>query len=144
MRLTLLLLMLSPVTMAAPGAPNPNAEKPVRRPSDEERGKELWVRHCLACHGAENRGDGPAAASLVTPAPDLVGKVVEDEETNRLVLKGKGAMPGFESSFDRFDAKRVLQYMKSLPKKPTDGTKPAPAPVAPPVEPDPDAGDAAP
>ena len=34
-------------------------------------GEELFERYCSACHGASGRGDGPVAASLSTPPPDL-------------------------------------------------------------------------
>ena len=38
-------------------------------PPDVQRGKTVYERHCLACHGARGTGDGPHAASLtVSPA----------------------------------------------------------------------------
>lgn len=36
--------------------------------TNEYAGAELYARHCASCHGAEMRGDGPAAAGLL-PAP---------------------------------------------------------------------------
>ena len=34
-------------------------------------GKEMYVNHCAACHGADAKGDGPAAAALKTAPADL-------------------------------------------------------------------------
>lgn len=34
-------------------------------------GKDLYLRFCAACHGAEGRGDGPVAASFKVEVPDL-------------------------------------------------------------------------
>ena len=34
-------------------------------------GQELYDRYCSACHGAEARGDGPVAATLNKPVPNL-------------------------------------------------------------------------
>ena len=34
-------------------------------------GKDLYQRFCASCHGAEGRGDGPAAASFKVEVPDL-------------------------------------------------------------------------
>ena len=34
-------------------------------------GHRYFVRYCSACHGAEGRGDGPAAAALQSPPADL-------------------------------------------------------------------------
>lgn len=34
-------------------------------------GRVLYLTYCQGCHGPEGKGDGPAAASLRTPPPDL-------------------------------------------------------------------------
>ena len=36
-------------------------------------GKELFLKHCAACHGKNGMGNGPAAGSLKTPPTDLTG-----------------------------------------------------------------------
>ncbi|MCB9677349.1 MAG: cytochrome c [Alphaproteobacteria bacterium] len=90
------------------------AAQPTTRPSDEQRGETLYRRHCVSCHGVRNGGQGPATTALVHLVPALQGKVEPNEVGIKAVLKGKGAMPGFEASFDRADAVRVLKYMKSL------------------------------
>lgn len=85
-----------------------------KRPTDEERGQELYDRHCFQCHGARVDGQGPATTALVRPVPSLVNAVKVDDATVQVVLRGKGVMPAFETSFDRADARRVLQHMKRL------------------------------
>jgi high-affinity iron transporter len=45
-----------------------NLQLAPRAPPDVARGKALYATHCAACHGAEGRGDGPAAKGL-EPAP---------------------------------------------------------------------------
>lgn len=95
-----------------------------RRPSDAERGRELWERHCMACHGTHARGDGPATAQLVAEVPSAEGVVTRDnvDDFVDVVLRGKGAMPGYEASFDRYDARRVLRTMGSLASRPVGAT----------------------
>ena len=102
------------------------AGMPTKRPTDEERGKELYDRHCLACHGSDARGQGPATESLVAKVPNLKGTVVADKATIAIVQNGKGAMPSYEASFDCDDTRRVLLWMARLPYEP-----PAPAPTKP-------------
>ena len=101
---------------------NAEAEVPTKRPSDMERGQTLWERHCWQCHGATNAGDGPATTDLVAAVPPLIGELKVNEATARLILRGKGSMPGFEQSFDLQDARRVLMYQVSLT---AAGPKPA-------------------
>ena len=105
--------------------------QPPKRPSDEERGLELYERHCWQCHGERNRGDGPATESLVHTVPNLSGgQTAADDPTVALVLRGKDAMPAFEASFDDADARRVLKFMASLgDRKSLTGSKPKPAPA---------------
>lgn len=37
----------------------------------EDFGRELYLRHCAACHGSDGTGGGPAAAALKTAPSDL-------------------------------------------------------------------------
>jgi len=34
-------------------------------------GKEMFAQYCATCHGADGKGNGPAASSLKTAPPDL-------------------------------------------------------------------------
>jgi|CXWL01.1.fsa_nt_gi mono/diheme cytochrome c family protein len=44
-----------------------------RGPGAPSSGAVLYARYCASCHGVTARGDGPVAAALRTPAPDLTG-----------------------------------------------------------------------
>lgn len=92
------------------------AEKSSKRMGDEQRGKLLYERNCLMCHGSTGAGDGPAAASLVGGVPDLRGRVDNDrlDELAAVVLAGRGAMPSYEATFDTYEAKRALRHMIRL------------------------------
>ena len=106
------------------------AGRPSKRPSDDDRGRELYDRHCVACHGVAVAGDGPAAAAMVRPVPNLQAALTSDKVDGYVdaVYVGKGAMPGFEATFDKADARRVLAWAAQL----AAGTAPPPpgAPAA--------------
>ena len=61
-------------------------------------GKEMYTEYCAACHGADGKGTGPAAAALKAPPADLTtlakrsegGKYPRDHVAN-LLREGKGA-----------------------------------------------------
>ncbi len=91
-------------------------QQPAKRLPDLERGEELYLRHCVQCHGVTGAGDGPATAALVAPVPDLRGGVEKSDldEIAKIVLAGRGAMPAFEMSFDRYDARRALRYLDKI------------------------------
>ncbi len=111
--------------VAVSAASSVRAEPPTKRPTDVQRGRELYDRHCFQCHGRNNDGDGPATLALVHPVPALGGKIKTDDAAVLLVLRGQRAMPGFEASFDRADARRVLKHMTKLG---TKGGTPPPEP----------------
>lgn len=117
-----------------------------RRPSDRERGEELYVRHCEACHGENGRGDGPATADLVVPVPSAHDVVTHDnvDDFVTVVLQGRGAMPAYAAVFDKYDARRVLRVMASRSARPQARVDDAPARVEPDADTDTDGPAAAP
>ncbi|MBW1878556.1 MAG: cytochrome c [Deltaproteobacteria bacterium] len=90
--------------------------KPSKRLSDEAKGRLLYERHCIQCHGPDTAGDGPATEALVVEVPDLTGQVVREERDQdaELVLDGHGGMPSFLNSFDLYDARRIMRHMYRL------------------------------
>lgn len=65
--LGVLILVVSTV-----GAQNkPAVDKPPARRTIAASGKQTYTQYCAACHGADARGNGPAAFALKTPPPDL-------------------------------------------------------------------------
>jgi len=53
------------------GNPNVKVEKVPVRQTGTVSGKELYLDHCAVCHGADGKGNGPAAPALKTAPPDL-------------------------------------------------------------------------
>jgi len=48
-------------------------ESALRDTPGTDRGAQVFAAYCAVCHGPAGKGDGPAAAALVPPPPDLTG-----------------------------------------------------------------------
>jgi len=72
MRASLFLsLLLMAALCASPSQTNSAASKPDQSARNPFEGAKIFQQHCAACHGADGRGHGPAAAALKHDVPDL-------------------------------------------------------------------------
>lgn len=106
--------LLVGLALLASSAGGALAGMPSTRPSDRERGREIWLESCWQCHGESGKGDGPAAAAFAGGVPTLVGKVppAEYDRLVTVVLDGRGRMPAFREDIDKHDARRILVYLQ--------------------------------
>ena len=122
--LLLIIALLSPMVASA--------KQPTKRPTDEKRGETLFQQNCWQCHGKRGKGKGPLAESLGGPLKPISQRYQTEEYSDlvKVILQGKGAMPGFDQVMNRADARRILIWLedarvtkKKKPKKPKKPTK---------------------
>jgi putative copper resistance protein D len=82
-------------------------------------GAKLYATHCAVCHGAEGRGDGPAAAGLDRPPADLTAKHASDHTAGDLfwwVTHGIPGtpMPGFGHRLSEEERWDLINYLRAL------------------------------
>jgi cytochrome c oxidase cbb3-type subunit 2 len=106
----------------------------------QPRGKAVYEKHCVECHGSAGKGDGPAAMFL-TPRPrdfttgkykirtTETGTPPTDEDLTGSVRRGLHgtAMPAWDRILSDADVADVVQYIKSL--SPQFATPPKPVVV---------------
>jgi mono/diheme cytochrome c family protein len=80
--LGLLLIGLGISRAGAPQPPTTVKKVPVRE-TTSLAGKDLFHEYCAVCHGADGKGNGPAASALKVAPPDLT----------RISLKNGGKFP---------------------------------------------------
>lgn len=95
-----------------------------------EKGATVYVRYCVSCHGPGARGDGPLAADLRVPVPDVTtlaarsGGRFPEARVVRIIrngesLRGHGTpdMPAWGDAFKRTegtDAKTPAEAIRNL------------------------------
>lgn len=122
-----LLALVGPLALAQP-RPDPAAAT---------KGAIVYVRYCVSCHGPGARGDGPLAADLRVPVPDMTtlaarnGGRFPEARVERIIqsgelLRGHGTadMPAWGDAFKRTEGtgtstpqeaiRNLTQYLWSL------------------------------
>ncbi len=77
----------------------------------------LFKANCVQCHSANGSGD--TAAGKAFHAKDLRSAEVQkqtDEELTEVITKGKGKMPAFGAKIKPDDVKKLVTYLRELPK----------------------------
>ncbi|HEX9817987.1 MAG TPA: c-type cytochrome [Methylomirabilota bacterium] len=93
-------------------------------PRELASGRQLYVTHCVVCHGEAGRGDGPSAAGFATKPSDLAdGRLMNplpDDFIVNVILRGGPAeglspgMPPFGAYLGEAQARDITAYLRSL------------------------------
>jgi len=132
----------APAEQAAPTPPAPAPEALAPGPEaaaggamlgDAQKGKVIYDTYCVACHGPQGKGDGPAAASLTKkPANHSDGNYMNplpNEELFKVVKEGGASigksnlMPAWGATLQDDQVKDVLAYVRSLANPPYAGPR---------------------
>ncbi len=85
-------------------------------------GAALYPQHCASCHGAEGRGDGPAAKGLRIPPADLTQEHLWAHSDGELFwwlshgivsAEGEVAMPGFSGTLSDDQIWHLIDYVRA-------------------------------
>jgi mono/diheme cytochrome c family protein len=101
------------------GLPAPAGLLAQEYPADVSRGKTIYERHCLTCHGPRGFGDGPGAL-LLTIAPTNFhrpGSFLKSDETLLRMIEHGGVFSPMHSWRGRLtdgEMQDVLAYIRTL------------------------------
>ena len=92
-----------------------------------EKGKKVYFKRCVWCHGVEGGGDGPSADRLFTRPRNFIqgtfkirttdsGQLPKDEDLLKTVKNGLpgSAMPAWGEFLKEDEIKAVIQFVKTL------------------------------
>jgi mono/diheme cytochrome c family protein len=88
---------------------------------DPTKGKATYEKHCMACHGPQGKGDGPAGKMLKPPAADFTSaesKKKPVDDIRRIIEDGKAgtAMTAWKAQLSSNDITDIVAYVDSLRK----------------------------
>ncbi len=101
-------------------APARAAKKRNPFPPDAEAlaaGKKVFIANCLACHGVNGKGDGPAAVNFSPRPKDLSDPRVSSQTDGELfwkVTEGRKPMPTYEKLITEANRWKVIDYVRTL------------------------------
>lgn len=103
-----------PVPFAARFATNPTPDTP----ETAAAGRAIYQRLCVICHGAQGRGDGPAAFTLNPRPLDLAVHVPLHAPGEHFHWISEGiagtSMPGWKSQLSETERWQVVRYLYEL------------------------------
>ena len=127
------LLGLSLIAFAADSsewkAPSRAARKKNPIESNEKTiaaGKEVYAANCESCHGPKGLGDGPAAKALEKHPGNLSDPKMWDQADGELfwkITEGRAPMPSFDKTLTEEQRWEVINYVRTLAKKPEKPAK---------------------
>ena len=89
------------------------------------KGKALYTKECLSCHGPAGNGDGPAVKDLEKKPGDLSSPKLWEQTDGALFFKvteGRKPMPSMEKAFTEDERWLVINYVRTLTPKPASQT----------------------
>lgn len=83
------------------------------------RGKKVYIKECLSCHGKKGKGDGPSVATLEKSPGDLTSSKVQSQTDGELfwkITEGRKPMPSTKTSLTEEERWQVINYVRTLKK----------------------------
>ncbi len=88
-----------------------------KSPESLARGREMYVLHCLVCHGKQGRGDGPVGQKFVPQPMELNLDYVQLQPDGQLfytISHGSIAMPFYRQAMPAEDRWHLVNYIKEV------------------------------
>lgn len=88
---------------------------------EAEKGKEVYEKNCVVCHGAQGKGDGPTGKLIVPRATDFTSKASKRKSDAQLLLaiqegRSPSAMTAWKGKLSEQEIHDVLAYVRALSK----------------------------
>ncbi len=105
--------------------------------ADKDNGKNLYLAHCVGCHGEKGISTMPQTPNLARLEPrfDQLPPTLMDPILIGIVRSGRAAMPAFLGILKDGEIRDVISYVDNLPPLPPLPLVPTTVPHLPPLLP---------
>jgi len=91
---------------------------PIRKsPQSRARGRQMYERHCLVCHGEQGRGNGPVGRQFVPQPMELNLDYVQLQPDGQIfytISHGSIAMPFYRQAIAAEDRWHLVNFIKEV------------------------------
>ena len=91
--------------------------QPLTQSGDPQKGKAIYERHCVTCHGPGGKGDGPIGQALIPPAANLTFLGKQSDQTILDTLRNGRpgtAMPAWKDDLNALELNHLLSFLRTL------------------------------
>ena len=88
-----------------------------KSPESLARGRQMYETHCLVCHGAQGRGNGPVGRKFVPQPMELNLDYVQLQPDGQLfytISHGSLAMPFYRQAIPTVDRWHLVNFIKEI------------------------------
>jgi mono/diheme cytochrome c family protein len=76
--------------------------------------KDLYIRNCARCHGADGAGQTEVGQKLDVPDLSISGKRTSAAKIARVIANGKDEMPAFGKKLNKKQIASIAAYVRKL------------------------------
>jgi cytochrome c oxidase cbb3-type subunit 3 len=76
--------------------------------------KDLYVRNCARCHGADGKGETEVGRNLDVPNLSISGSRMSAAKISRIISGGKDDMPAFGKKLNKTQIASISAYVRKL------------------------------
>ena len=86
---------------------------------DPQKGRAIYEKNCVTCHGVQGKGDGPASKMLTPPPADLSSpktRAKSESDLLKTIQNGRppSSMPAFSAQLTEQEIYDVYSYIRML------------------------------
>ena len=90
------------------------AEKALVENTDAPAPKDLYIRNCARCHGADGAGQTELGQKLDVPDLTISGRRMSVKKISRIVTNGEDEMPAFGKKLSKKQIAAIAAYVRKL------------------------------